>query len=658
MRRVGYAVLSLMAVVLVIERHDSAMPSLLYQHVQLPLSPKTQATSLARRVKLSLPWKRMMMLSDDNVAQDLMANQVVTLSSNQKNTACKRFADKKLGHLSDHEISCPAHSALNSFHFHTCSPREDWNNYQATYQCSSQGSAISSTRNFYQTSCQERKHEYLEYLDRQPVQCNPGEVLTSWHLTTSGCSSQQVRINYYCSPAETTNSKEVWGDCQLVRQQTLAFLDRHNPSCGDNSVMTGFHLTSSGCGGDDERFVVQCAQVNLPWTEFGVEDMNKYNAEDGVEYQKYLKRKQDYDGLETPNSPTGRRIKDEYEYFYNMHKYWSNLYTSVQKKREAIKYYRLWNLWKNYPTYTNKASEYESLWRSNYNEYRSLIGNPPAAPVVHYPKEAFLGPEKEAKDTSEYWLTAWQDPPNTEVADRHNPEKVKASARSIPPPPTPECGNDCKNNTINYLSKAVDRLGELLPANPDWNTVPPELVKDPESKEAELERALNTNVFDPVDNADMDYKFLPDGRELSDKSGCLLGDADCFRKMSMWPGLPDVLTKEEDESRMNNATTAYLTFKEAQQRLGDLFPEDPKWSKYPKELVPGDDSKASEKDQLLNLKVFDPLENQDYGIVDHPRYLDKRDEFRRIMRKQVGCEVGDVACFRKYMEKQENLAKQ
>ena len=82
----------------------------------------------------------------------------------------------------------------------------------------------------------------------------------------------------------------------------------------------------------------------------------------------------------------------------------------------------------------------------------------------------------------------------------------------------------------------------------------------------QLERAMNTKVFDPVDNADMDYKFLPDGRELSDKSGCLLGDADCFRKMSMWPGLPDVMTQKEDKSRMKNAATAYLTFKEAQQR--------------------------------------------------------------------------------------------
>ena len=54
--------------------------------------------------------------------------------------------------------------------------------------------------------------------------------------------------------------------------------------------------------------------------------MKRYNAEDATEYAKYLKRKGDYDGLETPNSPTGRRIKDEYEYFYKMHKYWSDLY--------------------------------------------------------------------------------------------------------------------------------------------------------------------------------------------------------------------------------------------------------------------------------------------------------------------------------------------
>mmetsp|Transcript_22155 Transcript_22155/g.72931 ORF Transcript_22155/g.72931 Transcript_22155/m.72931 type:complete len:652 (-) Transcript_22155:111-2066(-) len=651
-----------MAIALVIERHDRIMPSLLYQQVPVPLTPISQTVSHARRVRLSLPWKRMMMLSDDHVAQDLLANEIVSLSSNEKNTDCSRFADKKLGKLSEHQLSCPDHSAINFFTFHSCYPDDnrDWMRFkfQASYDCSSHGSAISSTSNFYQTSCQDNKDEYLEYLDRQPVQCNPGEVLKSWQLTTSGCSSQQVRINYYCSPAETTNLRDVWGSCQLVRQKTLAYLDRHHPSCGDNSVMTGFHLTAEGCGGDDLRFVVHCAQVNLPWTQFGLDDMKRYNAEDATEYAKYLKRKGDYDGLETPNSPTGRRIKDEYEYFYKMHKYWSDLYQSVEKKREAIKYYRLWNLWKNYPTYSNKAQEYESLWKSNYNAYQSLIGNPPSAPVVTYPKEAFLGPEKEAKDTSEYWLTAWQDPPNTEVADRHDPEKVKASARSVPPPPAPGCGNDCKNNTINYLSRAADRLGDLLPENPDWNSVPKELMKDPESKEAELERAMNTKVFDPVDNADMDYKFLPDGRELSDKSGCLLGDADCFRKMSMWPGLPDVMTQKEDKSRMKNATTAYLTFKEAQQRLGDLFPEDPQWSKYPKELVPGDDSEATEKDKLLNVKVFDPLENQDYGIVKHPRFLDKRDEFRRIMRSKVGCELGDVACFRKYMEKQEELAKQ
>ena len=65
-----------------------------------------------------------------------------------------------------------------------------------------------------------------------------------------------------------------------------------------------------------------------------------------------------------------------------------------------------------------------------------------------------------------------QDPPNTEVEARHNPDTVRKNLPVVEKLPDPACGKDCRPSAKDLFSKVNDKLSGLLPEDPDWSSYP------------------------------------------------------------------------------------------------------------------------------------------------------------------------------------------
>jgi hypothetical protein len=129
----------------------------------------------------------------------------------------------------------------------------------------------------------------------------------------------------------------------------MEYMDQQRPSCPDNTVMTKFQLHDSGCSGNDMRFKTWCAEVHEPWYNYGVADQQHYKEKEDEEWAEYSKELAKYQGLSFKKSPSGTRIKDKYEHHYASYLHWKAKWDAVTDEREAIKYIRMYNRWKDIP---------------------------------------------------------------------------------------------------------------------------------------------------------------------------------------------------------------------------------------------------------------------------------------------------------------------
>ena len=77
------------------------------------------------------------------------------------------------------------------------------------------------------------------------------------------CGDNNIRYDYWCSvitDGRMEAATSASSGCNEVNGKPLEYLDRHTAQCGANQVMTGFHLTNSGCSGDNMRYHISCAE--------------------------------------------------------------------------------------------------------------------------------------------------------------------------------------------------------------------------------------------------------------------------------------------------------------------------------------------------------------------------------------------------------------
>lgn len=116
------------------------------------------------------------------------------------------------------------------------------------------------------TNCDTVRGRDLMYLDRHVVQCNSGESLGSFRLTSSGCSSNLMRFEYACLTYSGWDSRQGtvgYTPCNEGAYLTLEYMDRHNVSCNQGYALGSWQLTRSGCGNKDVRFRYACDRTQL-----------------------------------------------------------------------------------------------------------------------------------------------------------------------------------------------------------------------------------------------------------------------------------------------------------------------------------------------------------------------------------------------------------
>ena len=561
---------------------------------------------------------------------------------------CRSFGGRHLEYLRYQTGPwCPSHTAITEFKYSRC-----WHNhFRSMWRCANNGNVVGGGSRYYQTSCQWMRWANSEYLDRQSVRCPAGMVLSWFDYSSHGCWWHYGRYRFRCRSAETAPEVHRDSSCQLLRGRRLEYLDRQRPSCAANEVMTGFQLHSGGCGHNHMRYRTYCARVYQPWWTWGERRKRHYQKQYRHYWGEYVRKYQEYKRLTMPHSMSGRRIKRKYEYYRRMYDHYLKAYRAVSWERTAIKYHRLWHRYRRYRRKASEAAHYKNVYNRYHNKFLKATGSPPKAPVVTYPKGAFLGPSKPAYDKSTYWLRVWQDPPNSDVEARHNPKTVRKNIRVVQNAPKPACGKKCREQSKDIFSKVNDRLAGVLPEDPNWSAYPKALIRDPVSKQAMIDKALQIQTQDPVNNADIVSAGSPDGKAVAEATGCGLGDEDCLRKWGVWPGQVKS-SKGAVMQTMKSKEDVYNTYDRAAKHLGDLVPEDPTWAEYPKSLVESRATKAYGVKSALDIKVNDPLDNADYGLVDGVDALPKVSEFRRELREHSGCDVGEIDCMDKFLKAQ------
>jgi len=482
------------------------------------------------------------------------------------------------------------------------------------------------------------------------VRCPQGQVLSYFKYSSSGCWWHQARFVFRCRDAETTPQVHRDGKCEPLRNHKIEYLDRQRPGCEKDEVMTGFHVHASGCHGDEMRFRSYCAKVYQPWYLWGKDYEKQYQTLYRYWWHEYTKKYAEYKRLRMPTSMSGQRVKAKYEHCRKTYDHYNKAYAAVGYQRTAIKYERLWRRYRNYQRKAKEAAVYKDTYKHYHDKFLAATGKPPAPPKVEYPKGAFLGPAGLPKDKSPYWLRIYQDPPNTEVEARHNPDTVRKNEPVVEKLPAPACGDKCRPAAKDLFSKVNDKLAGLLPDDPDWSSFPKALVRDPTSKQAKVDKALSIQAQDPINNADIDMSEgdHADSKAVAEATGCDLGDEECLRKLGVWPG--QVKSKKGAAMQtMTGPKDVYSTYNRAMKHLGDLVPDDPNWAEYPHSLVESRKATAYKVKRALDTKVNDPLDDADYGIVDGMDASPKVDEFKRELTAHTGCGMGEKDCVDKFL---------
>jgi len=70
-----------------------------------------------------------------------------------------------------------------------------------------------------------------------------------------------VLDEFRCRPAQTMTPEHRDSPCRELRGKPIVYLDQQLPKCEANEVLTGFHLHSEGCPGNQMRYRTWCAKL-------------------------------------------------------------------------------------------------------------------------------------------------------------------------------------------------------------------------------------------------------------------------------------------------------------------------------------------------------------------------------------------------------------
>merc|ERR1712167_55929 len=111
--------------------------------------------------------------------------------------------------------------------------------------------------------CQDSRGKRLEFLDRQHLVASPGaDSLKGFHLTGSGCNGNQMRYQQWsiATPKPSTTAQKKETKCTPFNGKQVEYLDRQWPNCGNTGTIRAFKVT--GCGGSNKRYTYECNQFN------------------------------------------------------------------------------------------------------------------------------------------------------------------------------------------------------------------------------------------------------------------------------------------------------------------------------------------------------------------------------------------------------------
>jgi hypothetical protein len=177
-----------------------------------------------------------------------------SLSVSTKYSSWKYGYNKELEYLDRQKPDCGADNAMQSFQV-----KRDGNNLRYKTKCS--GSVPFSYTATYKTSCTPMQGYELEYLERQNVACGGNQVLRSFKVIESGCSGYDRRYEYQCGNVQWVTTRTKQSSCSTMYGKYLEYLDRQTVDCGENEALVSFRLVSTGCSSYDRRYEFVCAAI-------------------------------------------------------------------------------------------------------------------------------------------------------------------------------------------------------------------------------------------------------------------------------------------------------------------------------------------------------------------------------------------------------------
>jgi len=176
-------------------------------------------------------------------------------------TSCQYARGQKLEYLDrQHLTAYPGGDSLKGFQF-TGSGCSGNNMRYAQWSIATPKPQLSAQKK--ETKCTPFVGKQVEYLDRQWPNCGNSGTITDFKVT--GCGGGNKRYTYKCNQFNPKYvGKRVWHhtNCGLARHQDLQYLDRQYVQCPSNTALSEFGLTGQGCGGNNMRYSYACLELN------------------------------------------------------------------------------------------------------------------------------------------------------------------------------------------------------------------------------------------------------------------------------------------------------------------------------------------------------------------------------------------------------------
>ena len=170
-------------------------------------------------------------------------------------SGCSLIEYQKLECLENQNVQCSNNTVMQSFQMTAsgCGGK----NRQYRYKCAPVSDTASSTVRM--SSCSIIKGQNLEFLDRQDVRCNDGEVISSFKMIS--CSGNDMRYEFTCKTFAYTTSSTKKTACTKMSGKATEYLYQHHVECQNGEALQGFKLVRDGCGDDNHRYVYTCVYI-------------------------------------------------------------------------------------------------------------------------------------------------------------------------------------------------------------------------------------------------------------------------------------------------------------------------------------------------------------------------------------------------------------